>query len=340
MKKERSIKEPSIIIRPIGKLGGLDNLHATFIVVIALLFILLLVVSYSKPIVIITNSTQTNISASGAVHTIAQIKDIASRVLASYSTVNSSLSLLPFISNVSGMSASYIPTATSWYVQLSAKNFGSGPTFAVAFAINDIDTSKITPLIQTAVPSHISDNKVVAEGIVKLANKVTCINTTQTQVYWFIDPYATGAVSSLLNATSIERNFGSSVNLTMKVIFSSDTQRIASSYGLNNAEDLGRYIYCASQQRNFSSFVSNLNSIYASSYVSQGVLSSTANFSRLNFTQLDGCLGSSQQVLNTQSLLAKYYNITQTPMEVVNCQYLSIPQTVGKALCYSDSSLC
>lgn len=341
MKKEKKIKEPSIIIRPIGKLGGLDNLHATLIIVIVLMFALLLFISYSKPIIVLNNMNQSNnTTASSAQHTASQIKGIASRVLASYSTVNSSLSLLPFISDISSMNATYLPSMKSWYVSLLAKNFGSGPTFAFSFLISDANTSKVTPLIQAAVPSEILDNSVASQGVVQLNGKYQCVNTSQTQVYWFIDPYSTGAVASLLNASSIERRFGSGVNVTMKIIFGSYTQSIAASSGLLNAEYLGKYIYCASQQKNFSAFASNLNSVYASGYVPQGVLSNIANYSKLDESQLGACLSNTTQPLNTQSLLAKYYNITQTPVEVVNCRYMSIPQTVQQALCYSNNSLC
>ncbi len=340
MAKEKKIKEPSMIVRPIGGLGGLDNLHVTLIIVIALLFALLLAVSYSKPI-LITNSTQANnTTATSAQHTASQIQTVASRVLASYSTVNSSLSLLPFISNVSGMKETYMPALKAWYVSLSARNFGSNLTFAFSFLISDTNTSKVTPLIQAPVPSRILDNTVAEQGVVQLNGKYSCVSTTPTQVYWFIDPYATGAVSSLVNASGMQSKFGGKVNVTMRIVFGSDTQRVANSYGLLNAEYLGKYVYCASQQRNFSVFASDLNSVYASSYVPQSVLSNIANYSNLDTGLLNGCIANSTQTLSTQALLASYYNITETPVEVVNCHYLSIPQTVNKALCYSDNSLC
>ena len=160
-------------------------------------------------------------------------------MLASYSTVNSSLSLLPFISNISSMNETYMPALKAWYVSLSARNFGSNLTFAFSFLISDTNASKVTPLIQAAIPSRILDNTVVEQGVVQLNGKYSCVSTTPTQVYWFIDPYATGAVSSLLNASGIQSKFGSSVNVTMRIVFGSDTQRVANSYGLLNAEYLG-----------------------------------------------------------------------------------------------------
>jgi hypothetical protein len=340
IKKEDKIKEPSIIIRPIGKLGGLDNLHITLIVVIVLLFLLVLVTSYSKPILITNSSNSSNVSVHAPEHSAAQIKVLVERLLASYASVNTSLSVLPFISNITAMNLTYMNTSRSWYVHLTARNPGNNITFAVAFLINDLDTTKVIPLLQAAMPSQVGNNTVIAQGVVQLGGKYACLTSSPMQIYWFIDPYAVGSVRSLLNVTNLETRLGNKVNLTVKIHFYSDTQNIASSFGLFNAQYLGKYIFCASQQKNFSSFVSNLNSLYSGTYMPQGVLSNIANISKLDFPELSNCVNASTQTLNTQSLLAQYYNITQTPIVVVNCHYMALPQTVHEALCYAENSLC
>ena len=117
-------------------------------------------------------------------------------------------------------------------------------------------------------------------------------------------------------------------------------ERIGQGYGTANSQLLGQYIFCASQQPNFRSFASNLNSLYSGSYVPGPVLSNVANFSGLNYPALTSCIGSSMSAINAQALLASYYNITQTPLVVVNCQYLAIPQTAPKAFCYNNSTMC
>lgn len=339
MKQERKLKEPSIIIKPLGRFGGLDNLHLTLAVLVALLLLLLVVVSYGKPILIMpgNNTTSSNVSA---IHTPTQIKQVAERVLASYATVNSSLSLLPFISNISSMHVSYLPSSGSWYVQLTAKNFVNGVAFSLGFVINDSNTSKVTPLLQSVVPSQISNNSVVATGVVSLAGKYACANPDTTQVYWFVDPYAVGGVKSLVNASEIKQMYGNNVNLTVKVMVGSDTQRIGSQVGLFNALYLSKYSLCASEQSNFGKFAFNLDSAFDGNYVSRDTLAGIANASDLNYSQLTSCISNSSQALNTQALLAQYYNITYTPVAVVGCQYLALPQTAREALCYANSSLC
>lgn len=338
MAKNARVKEPSIIIKPLGRFGGLDNLHLTLIVLVVLLLALLLVVSYGKPILVIQGNNTTGNGTS--VHTSAQIRALAERILASYANVNSSLSLIPFISNVSGMQTYYLPASGEWYVQLTAKNFVNNVAFSLAFLINDTDTSKITPLLQSVVPSQISNDSVVSTGVVSLAGKYTCANPKPTQVYWFVDPYAVGGVQSLLNASSIKGTYGSNVNLTLKVFVGSDTQRIGSQVGLFNALYLSKYALCTSEQSGFGRFASNLNSAYSGNYVSQDTLASISNESGINYTQVSSCVNSSSSVLNAQALLAQYYNITSTPVAVVDCHYLALPQTAKEALCYANPSLC
>ncbi len=333
-KKEKSIKEPSIIIRPIGRLGGLDSLHVTLLVVIALLFLIVLVVSYLKPVPI------ANLTMSNATHNSTQIDAVAERFLASYVNVNGSDSLLPFITNVSTINATYVASLKSWYVSMSAKDFGSKSAFELGLMINDLNTSQVTPLIEAAKPSQISENYVAADGVVRLNGKVACLQQAPVQVYWFIDPYAVGSVASLLNATTLQQKFGTKLNLSVRVITGSATEEIGSSAGLSNAQLLGAYTLCASQQSNFDAYVSNLNSLYSGSYMPGSVLANIANFSKLNQTQLGQCLADSPDLLYHDGLLASYYNVTQTPAAVVDCQYLAIPQTASDALCYANSTLC
>lgn len=339
MKQQTKVKEPSIIIKPLGRFGGLDNLHLTLIVLIVLLLALLLVVSYGKPILILpsNNTTTTNTSP---LRTPAQMQALAERALASYANVNNSFSLLPFISNVSGMQVSYLPASKQWYVYLKAINPANKLPFSVAFMINDTNTAKITPIYPTFLPSQILNNSVVSMGVVSIGGRYACITPKPTQVYWFVDPYAVGGVSSLLNASSIKSTYGSNVNLTLKMFVGSDTQRVGSQVGLSNALYLSKYAYCASQQSNFGAFTSKLNSLYTGAYVSQNTLASIANESGLNHTQLSSCVDTSSSLINTQALLAQYYNITSTPLAVVDCHYLAIPQTAREALCYANPSLC
>lgn len=339
--KTERVKEPSIIIRPIGMLGGLDNLHITFAIVIALLIALLLVVTYSKPIPIYNSTVTTTVQASSGcpsgyesggacaaapTHTAAQIANLTERVLASYAAVNGSLSILPYFSNVSSATATYLPQSGNWYVSLKARNPANGVSFAVSFSVSDSDLSKVTPLMQMAIPSAISNNRVVSLGTVKLSGKDACGAQSPMSVYWFMDPYAQGSISSLANATSLESRLGSKVNVTVKIFNGPSTRAISAAFGSGNALTLGRYVFCASRQPRFASFVSNLGSVYSGSYVQPSTLSGIANVSGLDYPSLSSCLEDAPQIINNQAILASYYNITQTPVVVVNCEYEALPR--------------
>jgi hypothetical protein len=342
------VKEPSIIIRPIGRFGGLDNLHVTFAIVIALLLLLLLVVSYSKPVLIVNSTLASNCtygyllngSCARPAHNTTQVETMVERVLASYTSVNSSLSLLPYIANVSSMNATYLPQGGEWYVSMKAANLGTNSTFLVSFLVNDANLSRVTPSIQSAIPSTISGNREVSQGVIKLAGKYACLSQSPVNTYWFIDPYAPGSIKSLLNATSIQGKLGRNVNVTVKVLYGAAAQHIGQGYGTANAQLLGQYVLCASQQPNFRSFASNLNSLYSGSYVPGPALANVANVSSLNYSAIRSCVSNSTQEINAQALLAGYFNITQTPLVIVNCEYLAIPQTASRALCYASNSLC
>ena len=346
--KTEKIKEPGIIIRPIGMLGGLDWLHITFGVVIALLLALLLVVSYNKPVLTTNSTTQSNctygylLNGSCAVplHSAAQVKGAVERLLASYATVNGSLSLLPYFSNVSSISETYLPQSGEWYVGLKATNPANNQAFTVSFLVNDSNITKATPQTQVAAPSSVSKNYVISQGAVRLAGKYVCSEQAPMSVYWFVDPYSPGSIRSLANATALEGRLSGSVNVTVKIINGPSTEGMAGAFGTDNALTLGRYVFCASQQPNFRNFTSDLNSLYSGSYIQPSTLAGLANVSRLNYTSLSACIGNATQVINNQALLASYYNVTQTPSVVVDCAYQALPQTAAAALCYANSTLC
>ncbi|MEM3781351.1 MAG: hypothetical protein QXT43_00110 [Candidatus Micrarchaeaceae archaeon] len=333
----RISNEPRIIVKPLGRFGGLDNIHVALIVVVALLIALLLVVSYSKP-VIIKQSNNTTIAkpAHSGAEALAQVQ----RLLASYGTANSSLSLLPYIAEVQNYSLAYVASENEWLVTVPAVNPATGTRFVLGFLVNDTNISKIVPFIQTVTPSPISNNSVAYQGVVKLYNKYQCSTQRPLQLYWFIDPYEPGAIRSLLNASELESQFNGNISIGIKILNTQATQNIAKDYGIANAQLLGKFIFCASNQSDFSGFVNYLNSEYTGSFMGLGELSNIANESGLNYSSLIECVNNSQTTLNDQALLAQYYNITQTPSVVVNCEYLTIPETARNAICYANSTIC
>lgn len=340
------IKEESVIIRPIGKNGGLDSIHLALMVLVIVLVLLVAAISYTKE-VIVRNETAPNCTygsingtCSSPISNASQIRAAFERIIASYSTSDSSLSVVPYLSNTSTISTQYLPDSKEWLAGISGYNPATNQSFYFGALINDSDSSKFTPFIEVAKPANLSQNKLVSTGVVKLANKYACTQQNPVQVFWFMDPYSPGAMASLPKATALEKRFNGSVNVTLRMLYTQASAGIARQYGITNAQALSGYLFCASLQPNFSKFTEDLNSTYTNSYVSPQTLAIIANQTGINDTQLLPCLANYPQVFERQNLLSNYYNITTSPSVVTNCEYESLPQTAQNAVCYANSSLC
>lgn len=343
------INEAKIVLKPIGRYGGLDNIHIALLVLVAVLIALLLVISYSKPQIIIENTTNTsstcvygvmNGSCVYPTHNESSVLRQLGKIIASYEFVNGSLSLLPYYSIIQNTTFGYLPISKVWLAVVPVINPATGNTFSTSFLIYDSNLSLVNPYIQTVRTSQVLSDYVVSQGVVRLSNQAVCGMQAPLPVYWFIDPYAQGSISSLSNLTAVESKYGSKLNLSLKVLFASESQNIAKTYGDNNTRALGKYLFCSSKQSGFSNFVTTLNAVYSGSYLSPSLLSSLANQSGLNIPQLRGCMLNSTSAINAQALLAQYYNVTSTPSVVTDCVYSAIPQTERNAICFANSTIC
>lgn len=350
VKKTKKNNNPAeILVKPVGKFGGLDNIHIALIALVVIMAAILIVSNYlEQPVASITSNTSSactygsvNGTCVSPIHNSAQVKSAFENYLADYESSNTSLSVLPFISNVSQMTVSYITALKEWYVQVPFQEPGNNSTYYFSAMVSDRNLSDIVPYIETSKPVSSGNNTVVSYGVVRLGSEaVECNSTNATSVYWFVDPYAPGSISSLNNFTQLRSRFGSRVNASIKVLFTQYSQQVANSYGVQNADQLGEYILCASAQSGFSSFEQSLNRIYTGSYISKNELSSIANDSGLNNTQLSACLQNASTTINFQHDLAQHYGVIATPEVVTACKYLSIPQTASYSVCYANPSAC
>lgn len=355
-KKQTPVKTPSVIVKPLGKTGGLDSIHLALSILVVVMVALLLAVSYSKqsasysfknPPLNNSNATCSYGIINGTcvvpVHNSTQIKMIAERFIARYNTINTSLSLLPYISEVGLMNLSYDSASHYWYVSFPIQNLESRSTIRFLFMINDSNTSKVIPMIQTIAPSNstVSENFVASKGVVQISGKSSCSSQVPLQLYWFVDPYEPGGISSLANMTSIQSKYGSKVGVSLEILYSQYSQNIASSEGLNNTLSLGDYLFCSSKQggQPFYSFVNTLEKSYQGGYMPASLLSEYASSSGLNSSEMGSCLGTAGTYINRQAVLAKYYGIVSSPAVVTDCQYLSLPQTASYAISYANSSI-
>lgn len=342
-KFNKKLSEPSILVKPVSKFGGLDHIHIALMALAIILILLILIMSYNTKISIVNvtqgiNCTYGSLNGTclSPMHTAAQAKLAAEKVLAGYANSSSSLSLLPYFSNVNNATVSYSTGSRLWYVSIPYYSPVSSNTYTLGIVLQDSNLSKYQSFVQTQSPPAPSNNYVVSQGVIQLAGSTSC-GAGPLQSYWFIDPYSPGAVQSLVNSTTLQNKYGPKLNITYKILYTPYSQQIANTYGLNNTLQLGKYILCGSIQSNFTGFVKSLNASFTNGYMPTYVLQGIASHSGFNMTSLSSCMASSQSVINAQALQAKYYNITSSSAVLTNCMYLSIPQTAQKALCLAGS---
>jgi hypothetical protein len=343
-KLSKSIKEPSILVKPVSRFGGLDSIHITLMVLVAILILIVVAISYNTQVPV-TNSTTsaqqcTAGQCSAPIHNATQVKRYAERVLAGYVGLNSSIALLPYLSNVSAMKVSYLAASKEWYATVPYTSPTSNSTYAITMAIYDSNLTLAGTLFQGVGPSSIPQNYVIAPGVVKLAGKTSCSANGPLQQEWFMDPYAPGGISSILEAEALQQKYAGKLNVSIREIFTQYSTAVADQYGLNGTLNLERYIICGSAQDNFTGFMRSLNASYSGTYVPLSVLQGIAQQSGFNMTSLDSCIASSPRLIDGQFATARYYNITSAPSVLTDCQYVSLPQTAMNAVCYARGSLC
>ena len=347
--KARKGKEPKILVMPLGRFGGLDNAHVAMLALIVILVALLIAISYNGPIRIAVQQNATlnctyayNGMCAKPVHNATDIKLYAERLLASYNYLNTSLSLLPYLAEVSKMNATFMPQTGNWYVSVPVKDsFDSNSTVDFSMLINDSNLNESATSIETVKPVKLSSNYAVSEGVILVGGgKVSCESNGILPIYWFIDPYAPGSISSLQKLIGIESRFKGKVNASLEILYTQSSGEIANNNGLNGTLAFGKYLYCASHQSGFNALVKEVNSTYVNAYMSPSELDALAVASGLNMSAMDSCISSAGTPINRQAVLASYYNVTSTPSVITDCKYLSIPQTAISSVCYANSSIC
>ena len=341
-----NIKEKSIIIRPLGKRGGFDSIHLALIALAVVLVLLVVSISYTKEIIIRNESASnctygsSNNTCIAPVSNSSEIRAEFARIVAAYADSNSSLSLLPYLANTSTITEQYLPSSRAWLAGIRGFNPATNQSFYFSVMINDTNNSEFTPLVEVQRPAKLTRDTLVSTGVIKLGGKYACTAQKPVQVYWFIDPYSPGALASMSELALLQERFNSSVNVTLKMLYTQSSVRIADQVGIANAQALSGYLYCASEQKNFIRFEENINAQYAGTYVSPQTLAITSNQTGLNYTEMSSCLASYPQTFERQNLLSSYYNITTSPIVVTNCDFMSLPQTASSAVCYSNSTIC
>ncbi|MDE1865471.1 MAG: hypothetical protein KGH94_02430 [Candidatus Micrarchaeota archaeon] len=333
-KDERlSGKEPVFIIKPVAKGHGLDYLHLALAVLVVVLIGFAFALAYSKPAQI---STCNSISCGNPQHNESQVLSAANHALVYYSSLNTSLSLLPYYSKVNQSTAFYVPSGKYWLVVIPYVNpFNGLITYNFSMTVYDSNLSIKNAFINSIVPAKIQGKSVVGFGTISVDNTAVCNTTGPMPVYLITDPYAPGAFAAIRTLINASSAYGSRIDSKYFMVFSKYAISKYQGFGLQQTQLLGNYMYCASKQPNFKQFMSNLSIAYTGQPLDNLTLGDVARGSSLDMENLASCLSNSSTAINYQADLASNYNITSTPQLIVNCKYLTIPQTLYYAINYS-----
>ncbi len=346
LNEETKKKEPLLIIKPASHMGGLDYLHISLIILVVILIALLVVMSTFKVVKTVTKAKvcQYGIVNSTCVqpkYNSSQALTAAENIIAGYARVNSSLSLLPYYIEPNDSNVSYLNNSREWLVVMPYKDpVARNETLNISILLYSSNLTLVEPFTQLVPPpSPISGNTAEGSGAIKLADKVACNTTEPIPAYYITDPYAYNALSSLQKIINETNSYNGKINTTYYFIFTGYSQSLYPTYGINKTQLLGKYLACASSQPDFGMFVNYINKNFNYVPMSNSTLSKYAELSYLNMTEMKSCMYNITDTMDYQSELAKYYNVTQTPEIILNCQYETIPERFNSAANYTLSQL-
>ncbi len=341
-KRTRKNNEPVLIVRPAVKSLGLDYLHVSLIILIVILAALAFSLSTFKGASVITchYGVSANGLCSNPIQTNGNVLYAAEQVLASYGIINSSLSLLPYYSLPNQAKISYLNNQSEWLVTIPyILPYAKNQTFYTSLILYDSNLTLAQPYLSSIKPLFQSSNRAVGLGAVSIFGKSACVTSSNAPlpIYAFVDPYAPGALQGMMSGINATNQFGNKVNITYKFVFTGYATRFYSTYGINQTQQNGEDLWCASRQstNKFSAFLQNYTKLFTGTPIQNTSLIQVAQGSGLNMTQFNSCLVTAPSKLNAQLVFASYYGIQQTPSYVVNCRYLTIPQTLGYGINYA-----
>lgn len=338
---EKKVKqEPVFIVKPALKHGGLDYLHISLMALVIILIALAFSLSLFKPNSIIRNCQYgiLNGTCIQPKYNSSQAIAEAGKILASYSFVNSSLSLLPYYSEPNKANASYLPNLNEWLVTVPYIDpLANNRVFNISFMLSGSNLSLSSSYLQSINPKVQGNNTVVSLGTVELGGKVYCQTAPPIPIYYITDPYAPGAFSGLAKAINLSSMYPGKLNISYDFIFTNYSARWYPGYGVLQTQAIGNYLFCAAAQKRLAQFSANVTKLFDGRPLPNDTLYQTAIGSGLNPTSLNACLANSTTSLDYQAKLAGFYNVVSTPQIIVDCRYSTIPETSGNAINYTLS---
>lgn len=341
-KQRRAKQEPVFIVKPALKHGGLDYLHISLIALAIVLIALAFSLAYFKPATLLENCQYgiVNGTCTTPKYNSTQALAAAGRVLASYSYINTSLSLLPYYSEMKMASATFVPSQNAWLIDVPYIDpLANNQVFNISMVLSGSNLSLVRSYIQSVSPTQRTNDSVVAFGTVQLYGRFLCTTKEPIPVYAVIDPYAPGAFSGIAKAINLTDEYHGRLNVSYDFVFTNYSTEWYAGYGTYQTQLLGMYLFCSSQQGGISGYANNVSKVFEGRPLSNQTLYQIAVGSGLDMASMNACLANSTTTLSYQAQLARFYNIQFTPQFIIDCRYSTIPETAGSAVNYTLSQV-
>ncbi len=269
-------------------------------------------------------------------HNISEVSHFMGRVMDSYTDLAYAAPTTP----------KFIPNDKVWEETVLLNI--TGTPRSVRISVYDSNLTLQSVMIEGPKPLALSNDEVVAKGVVKLNGKLSCSEDT-IRVFVFFDLYCPPCLAAEKQVEELRQKFnGSNVSFEYKII-PTHSYDLATKYGSNVTRALG-YLLCARAQDKLEQLKNCTEDAYKKHQevpLTEDELRKCVNSTSLNTTELDICMSSYNIDMNRDWVLAETYSLVGTiqttpsgaPVMTVDCQYKAEPQYAEAAICYAHPEL-
>jgi protein-disulfide isomerase len=239
----------------------------------------------------------------------------------------------------------FIANEGIWEEDVLLNNTGSSKGIAIRVYDSNLTIQRI--MVEGPKPLALSNNEVVANGVVKLNGKLSC-SQDKIRVFVFFDLYCPPCLAAESTIDELKQKFNDSVSFEYKII-PTHSYDLAQTYGPNVTRALG-YLLCARDQDKLEELKNCTEDAYKKHQevpLREEELRTCVNATSLNVTELDMCMSTYQIDINRDWALAETFSLVGTiqntpsgaPVVTVDCQYKAEPKYAEAAICYAHPEL-
>ena len=224
----------------------------------------------------------------------------------------------------------------------------SGSSKSIRIRVFDSNLTLDSIMVEGPKPLVLSDDEVVANGVVRLNGKLNC-SQDKIRVFVFSDLYCPPCIAAEKSIEELKQKFNSSVSFEYKIILT-HSYDLAPTYGLENVTKAAGYLLCSRAQDKLDEFKKCAIDAYLKHEevpLTPDELDGCVNSSSLNKSALDTCMSSYYIDLNKDRMLAETYSLVGTiqtvpsgaPVVTVDCMYKAQADYAEAAICYAHPEL-